>query len=184
VPYPPELIDLGDLELRALTTADAEPLALAVAESIEHLRPWMPWANEESGTAEFQRGRLRSVVAQWERREEFQYGLFPPGEPRVLGAFGLMTRRGRGTLEIGYWVHVHETGKGHATRATAALTDVALAVPRVKRVLIYCDEANHASSAIPRKLGFELVRVEESPATAPAETGRQQLWVRDRPIGA
>ena len=61
-----------------------------------------------------------------DRGEEYQYGLFDPDESRVLGSFGLMTRRGRGTLEIGYWVHVDATGHGHATRAAAALTDVAL----------------------------------------------------------
>ncbi|MGH8976707.1 MAG: GNAT family N-acetyltransferase, partial [Acidimicrobiia bacterium] len=157
-------------------------LARAVRESLEHLRPWMPWADSVSADTEFQRKRLQGVVEQFTRGEEYQYGLFPLDESRVLGSFGLMTRRGRGTLEIGYWVHVEAIGRGHATRATAALTNVALDVPGVKHVLIYTDIANHRSAAIPRKLGYELLRTEEAPRAATSETGRQHVWQRTTPL--
>ena len=144
----------------------------------------MPWADNGSADPEFQRRRLRTVREQWQRGEEYQYGLFDADDTRVLGSFGLMTRRGRGTLEIGYWVHVDAIGHGHCTRATAALTDVALREPGVKQVLIYTDEANHRSAAIPKKLGYELRRTEDAPQSAPSETGRMQVWVRTTPIGA
>ena len=100
----------------------------------------------------------------------------------MLGSFGLMTRRGRGTLEIGYWVHVDAIGHGHATRAAAALTDVAFELAGVKHVLIYTDVANLRSAAIPRKLGYELLRIEDAPRAASSETGRQQVWQRNTPI--
>ena len=122
----PERIELPDAVLRPFRTSDADALARAVGESLEHLRPWMPWANNGSAEPDFQRRRLVAVVQQWNRGDEYQYGLFDPEEARVLGSFGLMTRRGRSSLEIGYWVHVDATGRGHATRAAAALTDVAL----------------------------------------------------------
>jgi RimJ/RimL family protein N-acetyltransferase len=179
---PPARIELDGALLRPFAVADAEGLAQAVSESLEHLRPWMPWADVTSADAEFQRGRLRGVVEQFTRGEEYQYGLFPLDESCVLGSFGLMTRRGRGTLEIGYWVHVDAVGRGHATRATAALTNVALGLSGVKHVLIYTDLANHRSSAIPRKLGYELLRIEEAPRAATSETGRQQVWQRDTPL--
>lgn len=182
MPAPPERIDLGDIVLRAFRVDDADAIARSVGESLEHLRPWMPWADNGSADAAFQRDRLKGVVDQWARGEEYQYGLFDRDEQLVLGSFGLMTRRGRGSLEIGYWVHVDACGRGYATRATAALTDVALALPRVKKVLIYCDEANAASAQIPRKLGFTMLRIDETPPTAPGETGRQLVWVRDTPI--
>jgi RimJ/RimL family protein N-acetyltransferase len=179
----PEHIDLPDAVLRPFRTSDADALARAVGESLEHLRPWMPWANNGSAEPDFQRRRLVAVVQQWDRGDEYQYGLFDPEETRVLGSFGLMTRRGRSSLEIGYWVHVNATGRGHATHAAAALTDVALAVRGVKQVLIYTDEANLRSAAIPKKLGFELVRVEAADRIASSETGRQQVWRRTTPIG-
>lgn len=182
MPRPPERIELADGVLRAFRVEDATALARAVGESLEHLRPWMPWADNGSADAAFQRDRLEGVVEQWARGEEYQYGLFDLDEQQVLGAFGLMTRRGRATLEIGYWVHVDACGRGYATRASAALTNVALAVPRVRKVLIYCDEANEISAKVPRKLGFTLQRIETTPVTAPAETGRHMVWQRDTPI--
>jgi RimJ/RimL family protein N-acetyltransferase len=178
----PQRIELTDAVLRPFRVADADSLARSVRESLEHLKPWMPWADNGSGDVEFQRRRLHTVADQWKRGEEYQYGLFDADESRVLGSFGLMTRRGRGTLEIGYWVHVDATGRGHATRAAAALTDVALAERGVQKVLIYTDEANVRSAAIPQRLGFDLLRIEEVVKSAPCETGRMQVWLRTTPI--
>ncbi|MGQ0826515.1 MAG: GNAT family N-acetyltransferase [Actinomycetota bacterium] len=180
---PAERIELTGAVLRRLRVDDAAALARAVRESLDHLRPWMPWADNGSATTSFQRDRLQGVVQQWQRGEEYQYGLFDPTETWAIGAFGLMTRRGRGRLEIGYWVHADACGQGHGTRATGALTDVALAMRGVKKVLIYTDVANERSAAIPRKLGYSLLRIEDAPIAAASETGRQQVWARDVPLG-
>jgi RimJ/RimL family protein N-acetyltransferase len=181
----PERIELEDgVHLRFFEVEDAEAVARAVAESLEHLRPWMPWADAQSTDVEFQRDRLRKQPALAARGEEWQYGLFARDESHVLGSFGLMTRRGPGTIEIGYWVHVDATGRGHATRATAALTDVALGLDGVKRVFIFCDEANARSAGIPRRLGFHLLRVQSRAPEAPGESGKEMVWARERDEGS
>jgi len=173
----PARIDLADdLHLRWFTEADAEGLARSVGESLDHLRPWMPWANTESTSVEFQRRRLRTLPALRDRGDEWQYGLFRTGCDDVLGSFGLMTRRGPGTLEIGYWLHVEEGGQGLATTAASALTDLARATPGVDLVIIWCDEANVRSAAIPQRLGYTLRRTESRPPEAPSESGRMQIW--------
>lgn len=173
----PARVDLTDgLYLRWFTEADAAAVARSVGESLEHLRPWMPWANAESADVEFQRRRLRNLPALRDRGEEWQYGLFRADSETVLGSFGLMTRRGPGTLEIGYWLHVDEGGRGLATAATAALTGIARATPGVDVVIIWCDEANVRSAAIPQRLGYGLKRTESRPPEAPSETGRMQIW--------
>jgi RimJ/RimL family protein N-acetyltransferase len=190
---PPECFDLGAIDLgngepravvlRRLTIGDAEVVAAAVGDNIEHLRPWMPWANEESADERFQRRRLTEAEAQWNRGADFGYGLFanddgPNGRNgRLLGAFGLTARRGPKTLEIGYWLCADATVHGLASRAVEVLTDAAAALPDVERLLVYCDEANHASAAIPRRLGYRVDRVVTVPAEAAAETGRQIEWV-------
>jgi RimJ/RimL family protein N-acetyltransferase len=177
---PPERLDLGESVLRRLTVADAASVAGAVADNLEHLRPWMPWAGTESADERFQRRRLAEAETQWNRGADFGYGLFANGEEgegRLLGAFGLTARRGPKTLEIGYWLCADATGRGFASRAVEALTDVATALPGIERVLVYCDEANHASSAIPRRLGYRLDRVVAVPPEATAETGRQFEFV-------
>ncbi len=174
---PPARVDLGDdIHLRQFTLDDAAAIAHAVLENLEHLRPWMPWADERSGRVAFQRERLRRLPELTRRGEEWQYGLFTPDESRLLGSFGLMTRRGPGTMEIGYWLHVDVVGRGFATRAVQAFTPIALAMEGVDRVLIYCDEQNERSAAIPRRAGYTLVAIDRRAPEAPAESGRQMMW--------
>jgi RimJ/RimL family protein N-acetyltransferase len=187
---PPDRIDLGAgalgpgvdraFVLRRLRVGDAAKVAGAVGDNLDHLRPWMPWAGKESADTRFQRRRLAEADLQWARGADFGYGLFAftdDGFERLLGAFGLTARRGPKALEIGYWLRADATGFGLATRAAAALTDAAIAIDGIERVLVYCDEANHASAAIPRRLGFTVDRIVAVPPEATAETGRQQEWV-------
>ena len=180
---PPKRIQLDDAHvLRLFRTGDAKALALAVGESLEHLRPWMPWADDESADERFQRQRLRGVQHKAATGEEWQYGLFPVDESRVLGSFGLMTRQGPGTIEIGYWVHVDEIGHGLATLASRALTNAALAVDGITTVYIRCDERNTRSAAVPRRLGYALDETLSRAPEAPGESGRLMIWSRRQPI--
>ena len=43
---PPELIEVGDRVLVRLTPHHGPELVTAVNDSLTHLRPWMPWAQE------------------------------------------------------------------------------------------------------------------------------------------
>jgi RimJ/RimL family protein N-acetyltransferase len=177
---PPERFELGDgLLLRWVTSDDAAAIARAVDESLDHLKPWMPWADARSADVAFQRSRLRTQVQQRERGDEWQYGLFAE-DATLLGTIGLMTRRGPGTLEIGYWLHVDAGTKGYATRAAGALTDAGLQIDDVEQMIIVCDEANVRSAAIPKRLGYTLDRVETRAPEAPGETGRMQIWIATR----
>jgi RimJ/RimL family protein N-acetyltransferase len=174
---PPERVDLEDIILRRFRTGDAEAVARAVEQSFDHLQPWMPWANAEAIDPNFQRQRIAKLPDLARRGEEWQFGLFAADESQLLGSFGLMTRRGPHTIEIGYWLHVDAGGRGYATRAAGALTDVGLALPDVDRSYICCDEANVRSAAIPRRLGYRLSTVEHRAPEAPGESGRLQQWV-------
>jgi RimJ/RimL family protein N-acetyltransferase len=175
----PERVELdGGTYLRWVTVDDGEAIARAVGESLDHLRPWMPWADARSADPRFQRDRIRNMARQRDRGEEWQYGLFD-ADGAFLGAFGLMTRRGPRTLEIGYWLHVDAGRRGHATNAARALTETGLARRSIDRMIIVCDETNVRSAAIPRRLGYHLERVELRAPEAPGETGRMQIWVHD-----
>jgi RimJ/RimL family protein N-acetyltransferase len=180
---PPKRVRLDESYLlRLFRTGDAKMIAHAVGESLDHLRPWMPWADDESADERFQRQRLRAVQHKAAIGEEWQYGLFPSDESRVLGSFGLMTRQGPGTIEIGYWVHVDEIGHGLATLASRALTNVSLALPGITTVYIRCDERNTRSAAVPRRLGFTLEQTIVRAPEAPGESGRLMIWGRSSPI--
>ena len=178
---PPDRVDLaGDAYIRWLVVDDADAIARAVGESLEHLKPWMPWAGAQSADATFQRGRMRTQAQQRERAEEWQYGIFADGDA-LLGSIGLMTRRGPGTLEIGYWLHADAGNRGYATSAARALTNAGLGLAGIDRMIIVCDEANVRSAAIPKRLGYTLARVETRPPEAPGESGRTQIWITEEP---
>lgn len=180
---PPTRISIGDgYALRLLGISDAGLVARSVSDSLEHLQPWMPWASEESTRESFQRARLRGVKHKAAHSTEWQYGLFPRGETSLAGCFGLMADKWPETIEIGYWVHVAETGRGLARRATRVLTNASLALDGVTTVCIRCDEANVRSASVPRALGFTLVRTETREPEAPAESGRLMVWERKEPI--
>ncbi|MBV8949395.1 MAG: GNAT family N-acetyltransferase, partial [Actinobacteria bacterium] len=60
------------------------------------------------------------------------------------------------------------------------LTDAAFGVDGIDRVEIHCDETNAASAGVPRRLGFALEAIVPRPPEAPAETGREMVWVATR----
>jgi RimJ/RimL family protein N-acetyltransferase len=176
----PEEIEVGahGLVLRRWQVAHAPSLLAAVERSLPELRRFMPWAMEAPTPASVE----AYLADAWTPTppETFGFGLFDAGG-EVVGAFGLHGRRGPGILEIGYWVRSDRTGRGYATAAARALTDVSFdSSPGVFRVEIRCDPANVASSAIPPKLGYRLDAHVHVESEAEAQTGVQQVWAVDR----
>lgn len=151
---PDETILADDLTLRRLVPADIEPLVAAINESLEHLRPWMAWA-QTPASVESMADFVARADETWARGAEFQYLIRASGA--VVGGCGLHARHGPGVLEIGYWVHVDHLRAGIATKTAAGLTRAALALRPVKRVEISCDATNARSAGVPRKLGYQLV---------------------------
>ncbi|MDQ1696877.1 MAG: hypothetical protein QOJ03_2230 [Frankiaceae bacterium] len=174
----PERIELDDgIVIRRYVAADVPTIVAVVNASLDHLRPWMPWA-QNPVTDETQGAWFRETDPQWDDGTNFVYGIFS-AEGRLLGGTGFHVRNGPGVLEIGYWLATDAVGHGVATRTSAALTEAARAVPGVTRVQIHCDEGNHRSGAIPQRLGYTLARVEPREPQAPGETGRHQIWTFD-----
>jgi RimJ/RimL family protein N-acetyltransferase len=126
----------------------------AVDSSLEHLRPWMPWAHEEPQPLESKVELLRGFRGRFDLGQDFVYGIFFADESEAVGGTGLHTRRGEGIFEIGYWIRSGRAGEGLCTEATAALTRVGFEVCEIGRIEIRVDPANEPSLAIPRKLGF------------------------------
>ena len=174
---PPELLLVDRGELARLRERDADDVAAAVHVSLSHLKAWMPWATEAAADPVTQRARGREAEVQWDRGSDYAYVLRPHKAGPVIGMFGLHRRIGPAALEIGYWLHPDYLGRGYASQAVAALTEVALSLPDVDRIEIHTDEANTMSAAIPRRLGYRLDRVEPKTPQASGETHRRQIWV-------
>ena len=140
--------------IRCWNPVDAPLLIAAIEASLDHLRPWMPWAKFEPETVAAKADRLRRMRGEFDLNKDYIYGIFNLAENKVLGGTGLHTRIGDDALEIGYWIHAAHIGKGLATEISAALTKVAFEVHKVKRMEIHCDPQNRASASVPRKLGY------------------------------
>lgn len=174
-PRPSEVIDAGVVTLRRWRSGDLDAACDTVFASLEHLRPWMPWAVEYSrqGQADF----LAAAQRDWESGGAYNYAMLVDGV--IAGSTGLMARIGPGGLEIGYWVAVGYTRRGLATAASLALTRQAFALPGIDRVQIVHDELNTASSGVPRKLGF--TEIERRPIERPlCGTGVGVAWEMTR----
>ena len=147
-------IESERLVIRCYNPTDALYLQKAVQESVEHLRPWMPWVKDEPEELKVKIERLRLFRADFDLSKNYVYGVFDPNETGLLGGTGLHPRVGSNAFEIGYWIHVNHVNKGYATEISAALTKVAFEVENVNRVEIHCDPNNIKSAAIPKKLGY------------------------------
>ena len=147
-------IETPRLVLRCYDPADAPLLMRAVTESLEHLRPWMPWAMEEPTTLERKAELLRSFRAKFDTDQGYIYGIFDADETRLVGSTGLHTRQGGGSLEIGYWIAQELQGKGLVTEAAGALVRVGFEAMRAPWIEIRCNPRNTRSFAVASRLGF------------------------------
>jgi RimJ/RimL family protein N-acetyltransferase len=173
--FPPEAAELDGFRLRRAELGDAEALHEAVKASFDELHPWMPWCTDPVVIGD-QHTFLDRSVANWASGTAFNYFIIDAGDA-LIGTISLMDRIGPGGLEIGYWLRTGATGRGVMTRAAAWATDVALGLPDIDRVEIHCDAANVRSAAVPRRLGYRLVREVAQEPTAPGESGMHQIWV-------
>jgi RimJ/RimL family protein N-acetyltransferase len=140
--------------IRCYEPRDAELLKKAIDSSVEHLRAWMPWADNEPETIATKVTMLRQFRSQFDAGDNFTYGIFSADESELLGGTGLHPRIGPGGLEIGYWIRESATRRGYVTESSAALTRVGIELCGADRIEIRIEPGNAASLGVPRKLGF------------------------------
>ena len=170
----PREFSIDDLLIRCLRTSDAMQMVDAITESLPELRQWMPWARYEPQSATQRETFIQGWKEDWEAKRDFPFGIFRDGQ--LVGCIGLHLRHGEGKLEIGYWVRSSCVGQGIATKSSRALMKVAFTLPEIHEILIAHDIANIRSEAIPKKLGFSVLKEYESDINANSATGRNKLW--------
>ncbi len=133
---------------------DAQALYEAVAESRDHLRPWLPFADEHQSVEE----SLDWIIhqeANWLLREVLSLSVWERVSGSFLGGTGVHIHNWETrSFETGYWLRASATGRGYMTEATRLVTDYLFNELAATRVEIRCDERNLASAAIARRLGY------------------------------
>ncbi|MBM3638346.1 MAG: GNAT family N-acetyltransferase [Actinobacteria bacterium] len=177
---------VDEYDIRAYVPSDVEMIVSAVTESIEHLRPWMPWVAFEPQSIEQRSVLVREWQSDWSNKKDFNFGIFA-GDNHV-GSTGLHPRSDRGCLEIGYWVHAKHLNRGIATLAAQTMLEAAFGMKPVLAVELVHDSKNVPSRRIAEKIGFvlheEFLKVDDSyyshVASAPAESGVMCRWRMSR----
>jgi RimJ/RimL family protein N-acetyltransferase len=154
VNHAPYRIVTSRVVIRCWDPRDAPPLKEAIDSSLDHLRPWMTWTEDEPQSLDEKVALLRTFRGNFDLGKSFGYGIFGPDETEVLGGIGLHTGVGDEAFEIGYWIRASRASEGLGTHATAAVTRVGFEVCEVDRIEIHCDPKNERSRSIPRKLGY------------------------------
>lgn len=141
------------LVVRCFAPEDAAIVKEAIDESLDHLRPWVPWSWFEPVELRTKVEQLRRARGNFDLDRSFGYGIFDAAETIAFGGIGLHVRD-EAMHEIGYWIRRSATGLGFATEVVAAMVKIAFEIRGVRRIEIRCDPVNLASMAIPIKLGF------------------------------
>jgi RimJ/RimL family protein N-acetyltransferase len=167
VPGPAYRIVTPRLEIRCYDPADAPVLKSAIDNNLDYLRQFLYWAYDHPISLDRHLTWLRKTRSNFDLGLDFVYGIFTGEESELIGGIGLHSRGSEGTREIGYWIHQDYAGQGLGTEATSSLVKTGFEIENIHRIVIHCDPRNHASAAIPRKLGFQLETVLRSAVQGP-----------------
>ncbi len=150
----PDRFESERLLIRMPLPGDGAEVHAAIAESLDELRPWMPWAHAEQ-TIEDVEANVRQAHLDFLARRDLRLHLYARIGGAFVGAAGL--HRIDWTVprfEIGYWVRTSMAGRGFATEATRRLAAFAFDELDAERVEIWCDAANERSAAVAQRAGF------------------------------
>jgi RimJ/RimL family protein N-acetyltransferase len=158
-------IETERLTIRCYDPGDGDKLHEAILHSLDHLRPWMPWACEEPKPHGSRVDLLRFFRGQFDLGLDYAFGIFNKTNSTLLGATGLHTRVGADAREIGYWISATHVNKGYATEAVSALIRISFGIEEMNHVEIRCSPQNVRSQHIPLKLGFQLETILKNETT-------------------
>src|SRR5882757_3581025 len=149
-------IETERLVIRFYEPEDAPQLHEAITRSVPHLRPWLPWVQQEPKGPEARVNLIRLFRGQFDLGIDYAFGIFDKTGKDIIGSTGLHTRIGKNAREIGYWIDINHINKGYATEAVSALIKTAFSIEGISRIEIRCAPDNIRSQHVPEKLGFRL----------------------------
>ncbi|MBD2868971.1 GNAT family N-acetyltransferase [Paenibacillus arenilitoris] len=152
----PERFESERLLIRAPLWGDGAAINEAVRESIEELRPWMPWAQTIPTIEESEAG-IRHSRLQFIERNDLRLLLVHKETGQLVGSSGLhridwQARK----FEIGYWVRTAFEKQGYVTEAVNGITNFAIQELQANRIEIRCDSRNSRSAKVAERAGFTL----------------------------
>lgn len=147
-------VETERLRLRCFAPHDVSSLSRAIAESIEHLRPWLAWTAHEPLSFDERLTWLRTQRGHFDLGSDYCFGAFTKDEQAVLGVGLLRMGNSVDEREVGYWIHRDHVRRGLATELASALVRTAFDIEQVDALELRTFPHNTPSSVIAQKLGF------------------------------
>jgi RimJ/RimL family protein N-acetyltransferase len=161
-------IDSPRLVLRCPRPGDGAALLEAVCESLDGLRPWMPWAQAAPAPDESE-ALCRRFQADYLARRDLVLHAYSKDGGRFVGSTGLhRINWDVRCFEIGYWVRRGEGGRGYVTEWVERVARFAFEQLLARRVEIRCDAQNERSVRVAERAGFTLEGVLRQDSLTPA----------------
>jgi RimJ/RimL family protein N-acetyltransferase len=149
----PDAFETERLIIRCPQPGDGVALNAAVVESLDDLRPWMPWA-QNAPAVEDSEEVCRRARSKWLAREDLTLFMFLK-DGTFAGGTGLHRIDWNvPKFEIGYWLRLSQQGNGLMTEAVGGITHFAFDQLNAERIEIRCDERNDKSRAVAERSNF------------------------------
>lgn len=152
----PHSFETERLLIRLPLPGDGADVHEAVVESLELLKPWMPWA-QQAPDKELTEATIRKAYCAFLERTDLRFHLFEKSTKIFVGSSGLhQIDWSLPKFEIGYWCRKSFVGKGYISESVRGLTVFAFQVFKAKRIEIRCHERNIRSRKVAERLGYRL----------------------------
>ncbi|WP_433945198.1 GNAT family N-acetyltransferase [Paenibacillus sp. SN-8-1] len=150
----PEEFETERLTIRAPRFGEGALINEAICESVNELKPWLPFARVlptvDESEAYVRRARLNFL-----ERTDLVLHLFDKHTNQFVGSSGLHRFDWDiRNFEIGYWLRTSRTGQGLALEAVHGITAFAVNYLDAKRLEIRCSPANQPSRRVAERAGF------------------------------
>jgi ribosomal-protein-alanine N-acetyltransferase len=140
--------------IRPAVRGDAGDLAALFAAQREHLAPWDPRRDPGFYTRAGQRARLTAVERDRAAGSAHRHVILEGGELAGEVAISNVVRRAFQSANLGYWVARERSGRGVATRAVAAICELAFGELELHRLEAGTLPHNTGSQIVLDRNGF------------------------------
>lgn len=154
----PETIATKRLKLQMPKAGFGEKLYQAISDGYEDYIKWLNWP-KAIPTVEMLEEECRKHHADFILREFIRYLVIEKETGEIVGRCAFPSFQANWTIPqfgISYFIRKSKRSKGYATEASHAMSLLAFRVLQAKKLEIYCDAENVASTKIPLKLGFKI----------------------------
>ena len=154
----PEIIETPRLKLQMPEAGFGEKLHQAIADGYDDYVRWLNWPSNIP-TIESVEEDCRKHHAEFVLRDFIRYIITDKATGNVVGRCAFPSFQANWSIPqfgISYFIRKGQRSNGYATEATHAMALLAFKNLNAKKVEIYCDAENIASTKIPLRLNFKL----------------------------